>query len=105
MGVLKDLGDMLLKIGEIIVARTEEYTQTVRQMLELKKLENDMDKTKILMANHILARMKKGEKSVSFKDKEMKNFSSEIARLGDEASKIRKIMDKPKPLRQKKNEN
>ena len=102
MGILKDISEIILKFGEVFVSKTEEYTQVIRHMLEIKKLENETEKIKLMMADYIFNKIKKGDKSINFKDKEIRNYYEEILHLHDEAGKIKKSMEKLKSSKPKK---
>jgi len=43
MGILKDVGDALVKYGDVLVNKTEEYTRIAKLSLDIKRLEGRRD--------------------------------------------------------------
>jgi hypothetical protein len=54
MGVFKEVGDSLLKYGEIIVNKTEEYSKILKLKLDIKKIEGEIERTERRIGQHVI---------------------------------------------------
>jgi|FrelakmetLWP11LW_1041352.scaffolds.fasta_scaffold284097_1 uncharacterized protein Yka (UPF0111/DUF47 family) len=54
MGVLKEVGDSLLKYGEIIVNKTEEYSKILKLKLDIKKIEGEIERIERKTGQHVI---------------------------------------------------
>lgn len=55
MSLLRDMGDSLIKYGEILINKTEQITKTARVRIEIRKKEIEINNIKILIADHVIA--------------------------------------------------
>ncbi|MBN1534749.1 MAG: hypothetical protein JXA20_18910 [Spirochaetes bacterium] len=60
MGVLKDVSESLLKYGEIIVNKTEEYSKILKLKLDIKKIENEIETIEQKVGRHVIATIEEG---------------------------------------------
>jgi hypothetical protein len=60
MGVLKDVSESLLKYGEIIVNKTEEYSKILKLKLDIKRIENEIEKIEQRVGQHVIATIEQG---------------------------------------------
>ncbi len=60
MGVFKDMGDSLLKYGEIIVNKTEEYSKILKLKLDIKKIESEIEKLEQKVGGHVISIVENG---------------------------------------------
>ncbi len=96
MGILKDAGDSLLKYGEIIVNKTEEYTRIAKLTFDIKKLEGEEEKVKIEIGSLIIEKIGKGVKTLNLNDEEIKSLYDKIKKINDNIKSIRKKIEKHK---------
>lgn len=61
MSLLREMGDSLIKYGEIIIDKTEQFTRTARTRIEIRKKESEINNIKIQIADHVIARMQQKE--------------------------------------------
>ncbi|NLV67519.1 MAG: hypothetical protein GXY14_07565 [Spirochaetes bacterium] len=59
MSLLREMGDSLIKYGEILISRTEDFTRTARIRIEIRKKEIDINSIKIIIADHVIAQTHK----------------------------------------------
>ncbi len=96
MGIFKDAGESLLKYGEIIVNKTEEYTKIAKHTFDIKKLEGDEEKIKIKIGDFIFDKLEKGEKGADLKDREIGNLYNEIISIREKIKSIKADIEKQK---------
>ncbi len=59
MSLLKEMGDSLIKYGEILISKTEDFTRTARIRIEIRKKEIEINNIKIIIADHVIAQTHK----------------------------------------------
>jgi hypothetical protein len=96
MGIFKDAGESLLKYGEIIVNKTEEYTKIAKHTFDIKKLEGDEEKIKIKIGDLVIDKLDKGEKGVDLKEKEISALYDEIITIREKITSIKVEIEKEK---------
>jgi hypothetical protein len=96
MGIFKDAGESLLKYGEIIVNKTEEYTKIAKHTFDIKKLEGDEEKIKIKIGDLVIDKFEKGEKGIDLKDKEISALYDDIIAIREKIKSIKAEIEKEK---------
>jgi hypothetical protein len=61
MSLLREIGDSLIKYGEILISRTEDFTRTARIRIEIRKKEIEINNIKIIIADHVIAQTHKDD--------------------------------------------
>jgi regulator of replication initiation timing len=61
MGFFKDAGDSLSRYSEIIVNRTEEYTKIAKLTLDIRRINSDIQKLKIHLAETLFPYLEKDD--------------------------------------------
>ncbi|HPS57745.1 MAG TPA: hypothetical protein PK514_06525 [Spirochaetota bacterium] len=59
MSLLSEMGDSLIKYGEILISKTEDFTRTARIRIEIRKKEIEINNIKIIIADHVIAQTHK----------------------------------------------
>lgn len=59
MSLLREMGDSLIKYGEILISKTEDFTRTARIRIEIRKKEIEINNIKIIIADHVIAQTHK----------------------------------------------
>lgn len=90
MGVFKDVGDSLLKYGEIIVNKTEEYSKILKLKLDIKKIEGEIERIERRIGQHVIEKVLAGE-----------NLDAGHALIQEQVQRFR---DSRATIEQKKNE-
>ncbi len=96
MGIFKDAGESLLKYGEIIVNKTEEYTKIAKHTFDIKKLEGDEEKIKVQIGKIIIEKLEKGEIKADLKEKEISRLYDEIIIIREKIKSIKAEIEKQK---------
>jgi hypothetical protein len=96
MGIFKDAGESILKYGEIIVNKTEEYTKIAKYTFDIKKLEGDEEKIKIKIGDLIIDKLDRGEKEFDLKDEEIGTFYNEILSISEKIKSIKAEIEEEK---------
>lgn len=65
MSLLRDMGDSLIKYGEILINKTEQFTRTARIRIEIRKKELEINNIKILIADHVIAQAEQNKQPES----------------------------------------
>lgn len=102
MGIFKDAGESLLKYGEIIVNKTEEYTKIAKHTFDIKKLEGDEEKIKIKIGDYIINKLEKGEFNADLKDKEISALYDDVVGIRNKIKSIKAEIEKQKKSRSTK---
>ena len=68
MGFLKDAGETLLKYSEKVVNKTEEYAKIAKLTMDIKKMENGIEKAHTEIGDFVMKLVEKGEASLSLHD-------------------------------------
>ncbi len=61
MGFFKNAGDSLSRYSEVIVNRTEEYTKIAKLTLDIRRINSDVQKLKIHLADILFPYLEKNE--------------------------------------------
>ena len=64
MGIIKEAGDSLIKYGELIVNKTEEYTKIAKLNLDIKKMESEVEKIERKIGQFVIDAIEKGETTI-----------------------------------------
>ena len=59
MSLLREIGDSLVKYGEILINKTEDFTRTAKTRILIRKKENEINSIKIIIADHVIAQLHK----------------------------------------------
>lgn len=59
MSLLREMGDTLIKYGEVLISKTEDFTRTARIRIEIRKKEIEINNIKIIIADHVIAQTHK----------------------------------------------
>jgi hypothetical protein len=78
MSFFRDAGDSLIKYSEIIVNKTEEYTKIAKLILDIKKLESDIEKNQSELGKFIIVCLENDQKSLDLDDPHVVAFFSKI---------------------------
>jgi len=85
MSLLRDVGDSLIKYGEILIDKTENFTRTARTRIQIRKNEQEISNIKIIIADHVLSRRAEGlgpeESLLEQRAGSIKGLEQEIAEL------------------------
>ena len=65
MSIFKDASDSIMKYGEMIVNKTEEYSKIAKLNVEIKKLDWDIDKVYKEVGKIVIAKMKENVSEIS----------------------------------------
>lgn len=98
MSLLRDMGDSLIKYGEILINKTEQITRTARVRIEIRKKELEINSIKILIADHVIAQ---AEQNKSPENEFLATRMKTIAGLDQEIAELRIKLEEIK----KQNEN
>ena len=78
MSFLKEAGDSLIKYSEIIVNKTEEYTKIAKLLLDIKKLESDIEKNQSELGKFVIVSLENGQKNLDLADPHVADFYKRI---------------------------
>jgi hypothetical protein len=78
MSFLRDAGDSLVKYSEIIVNKTEEYTKIAKLMLDIKKLESDIEKNQSKLGKFVIVCLENGQSNLDLADLHVVDFFHKI---------------------------
>ncbi len=89
MSFLKEAGDSIIKYSEIIVNKTEEYTKIAKLLLDIKKLESDIEKNQSELGKYVIVGLENGQKNLDLADPHISDFFKRIKedRAGIEAKR------------------
>ena len=86
MGILKDASESLLKYGEVIFSKTEEYTRVAKLNIEIKKFQSDIRLAEKNLGHYVIDKIENGEKNIASSDPEVKQI---IVKIQDLQKKIK----------------
>ncbi len=103
MSFLKDAGKTFIKFSETVVEKTEEYTRIAKLILDIKKLENNIEGLHGDIGQHVVRKIDEGASSVNTGDELVKSCYEKISedkKLIDDKRKeiemIKKARNAPK---------
>jgi|GEM_PF-805756 len=92
MSIFKDASQTLLKYGELLVNKTEEYTKIAKLNLDIKKLEGSIDKMISTAGQYIVEKLDNKE-SFTQDDSSLNETHKEIVALREDVATIKKDID------------
>ncbi len=54
MSLLREMSDSLIKYGEILIDKTEQFTRSARIRIDIRKKEIEINNIKVLIADHVI---------------------------------------------------
>ncbi|MFC1669157.1 hypothetical protein ACFL20_02115 [Spirochaetota bacterium] len=81
MGLLKDVGNSLVKIGGIVADKTEEYTKIAKHTIDLKKHESDLENIESKIGKIVLDRYEKNESMIEFSNTDLTKLFKKADRI------------------------
>ncbi len=78
MGTFKEVTDTLLKYGEIIVHRTEEYSRIAKLNIDIRRLYGSIERIEKELGSMLIDRIKNGETTFSSQDAFIKERNDKI---------------------------
>ncbi len=99
MGFSRDISESIIKYGEIILSKTEEYTYSLKQFIEIKRIEYEIENIKIKLADLIIENLDKKNTGMNLKNIEIKKYYEHIKMLEANISKIKNSRDKQKKVK------
>ena len=83
MSIFKEAGDSILKYGEIVINKTEEYTKIAKLKLEIKQLEGEIEKCHIRAGRLAASEHQKGQPTFDLTQNEIKEIVEKIDSLNE----------------------
>ena len=56
MGFMKEISDSMLKVGDILITKTETFTQSARLRIEIRKRELEIEHSKAETGDYVISR-------------------------------------------------
>lgn len=78
MSFWSDAGKTIVKYSEKIVEKTEEYTKIARLVLDIKKIENAVEKLHFETGEYVIKKADEGAAELSMNDDFIKNHAQKI---------------------------
>lgn len=81
MGILKDTGETLIRFGEIIVSKTEEYAKLGKLNVDIKRLQIDQGIAEKELGRHVIAKIESGAASINASDQQVRELHEKVTDL------------------------
>ncbi|MBN1496748.1 MAG: hypothetical protein JXA07_08270 [Spirochaetes bacterium] len=81
MGILKDTGEAIVRFGEIIVNKTEEYAKIGKLNVDIKRLQIDLGIAEKELGRYIITKIESGATSIDASDQQIKDLHEKITDL------------------------
>jgi hypothetical protein len=81
MGILKDTGETLIKFGEIIVNKTEEYAKIAKLNVEIKRFQIDQGIAEKELGRHVISKIENGAPTIEASDPKVKELHETVKTL------------------------
>ncbi len=89
MSFLADKTKNLVDLGKTIKNKTQEYSTIAKLTLDIKKFENEQEKSQIEIGQYVLEKIKAGDTTLELNDEKLTTHSGKIKEL-DESIKEKK---------------
>ena len=100
MSYLKKTTESLLKYSSKIANKTESYTKVAKVMLEIKKLEGNLEKTLKDLGQYAIERFENQDKTIELNDSKVNEFLNKAKgfkiRINIKKDELQKLKNQPK---------
>lgn len=96
MGILKDTGETIIKFGEIIVSKTEEFARLGKLNVEIKRFQIDQGIAEKEVGRYVLAKIESGATAIESSDPKVKELHDKVKSLKNKIEEKRLDIEKVK---------
>ncbi len=96
MGILKDTGETIIKFGEILVNKTEEFARLGKLNVEIKRFQIDQGVAEKDLGRYVISKIESGAPSLELTDPRVKELHDKVMTLKSKVEEKRAEIEKVK---------
>ena len=96
MSFLADKTRNLVDVGKTIKNKTQEYSTIAKLSLDIKKFENEQEKSQIEIGKYVLEKIKSGDSTLELNDEKISEQAEKIKELDESIKKVREEIEEHK---------